>query len=72
VPINLTHVGRVELLGRLSGYTFVVTPDVLAEILRPDQKRQVDSALAVGVLRTEELSGIETVALFAGECPEFR
>jgi predicted nucleic acid-binding protein len=43
----------------------VVTPDVVAEIVLPDQKQQVDGAMAVGILRIEELSGPETIALFA-------
>jgi predicted nucleic acid-binding protein len=65
ILINLTHVGRLNLLGRLPGLTFVVTPDVLAEIVLPDQKHQVDVALAGGILRIEELSVPETIALFA-------
>jgi predicted nucleic acid-binding protein len=43
----------------------VVTPDVLAEIVQPDQKLQVDGALAAGILRIEELSDPEMLALFA-------
>ena len=43
----------------------MVTPDVLAEIVLPDQKQQVDGAVAVGILRIEELSSPETIALFA-------
>jgi hypothetical protein len=39
----------------------VVTPDVLAEIVLPDQKQQVDGAVAVGIFRIEELSGPETI-----------
>jgi len=49
----------------LPGFTFVVAPDVLAEILLPDQKQQVDRAVAVGLLRIEELSSPETITLFA-------
>ena len=43
----------------------MVTPDVLAEIARPDQKQQVDAALAAGILRIEELSDPDVLALFA-------
>lgn len=57
--------GRVDFLGRLPGLTFVVTPDVLAEIVQPDQKQQTDGAVAAGILRIEELSGPEALALFA-------
>jgi predicted nucleic acid-binding protein len=55
----------VGLLGRLPGFAFVVTPDVLSEIVQPDQKQQVDAALAAGMLRIEELSSSEMLALFA-------
>ena len=55
----------MALLGKLPGFAFVVAADVLAEIVRPDQKQQVDGAVAVGVLRIEELSSPETIALFA-------
>jgi len=59
------HVGRLDLLGRLPGYEFAVTPDVIAEIVRPDQKRQIEAALAAGTLRREELSDPAAVVLFA-------
>jgi len=63
--INLIHVGRLDLLGRLPGYEFAVTADVIAEIVRPDQKRQIEAALAAGTLRREELSDPAAVVLFA-------
>lgn len=43
----------------------MVTPDVLAEIVLPDQKQQVDGAVAGGILRIEELSSPDSIALFA-------
>ena len=52
------------MLGRLPGLTFVVTPDVLAEIVLPDQKQQIDNAVAAGMLRVEGLSGPEVLGLF--------
>jgi hypothetical protein len=56
---------RLDLLGRLPGFKFVVTPDVLAEIVLPDQKQQVGNAVAAGILRVEGLSGPGMLALFA-------
>lgn len=53
------------MLGRLPGFTFVVTPDVLAEIVLIGQKGQVDSAVAAATLRIEGLAGPEMLALFA-------
>jgi predicted nucleic acid-binding protein len=43
----------------------VVTPDVLAEIVLPDQKQQVENAVAAGILRVEGLSSPDALALFA-------
>jgi predicted nucleic acid-binding protein len=56
---------RLNLLRRLPGFEFVVTPDVLAEIVLPDQKQQLENALAAGVLRVEGLSISHALALFA-------
>ena len=53
------------MLGRLPGFNFVVTPDVVAEIVLPGQKEQVDNAVAAGALRVEGLAGPEMLALFA-------
>ena len=50
------HVVRLDLLGRLPVFKFVVTPDMIAEIVLPDQKQQVDNAVAGGILRVEGLS----------------
>jgi len=55
----------MALLGKLPGFAFVVAADVLAEIVRPDQKQQVDGAVAAGILRIEDLSGPDVLALFA-------
>ena len=38
---------------------------MLAEIVLSDQKQQVDGAVAVGILRIEELSSPDSIALFA-------
>lgn len=53
------------MLGRLPGFNFVVTPDVVVEIVLPGQKEQVDNAVAAGSLRVEGLAGPEMLALFA-------
>ena len=53
------------MLGRLPGFNFVVTPDVVAEIVLPSQKEQVDNAVAADALRVEGLAGPEMLALFA-------
>jgi predicted nucleic acid-binding protein len=55
----------VGLLGRLPGFEFVVTPDVLSEIVQPHQAQQIEAAITRGALRIEELTGSEMLALFA-------
>lgn len=64
VLINLIHVGRLELLRRLPGYTFVVTREVIAEIVQPGQRREVERAVASGILQTVELSDPAILVLF--------
>ncbi len=59
------HVGRLDLLAKLPGYEFAVTPDVVAEIVREDQKQQLEAAFAAGTLRREEVSDPEAMTLFA-------
>ena len=53
------------MLGNLPGFGFVVTPDVLSEITQPEQKQQIEGAVAGDALRIEELTGSEVLALFA-------
>ena len=53
------------MLGRLPGFEFVVTSEAVAGIVRPDTKEQVESALTAGVLRIEQPSDTEALALFA-------
>lgn len=57
VLINLAILDRVELLGWIDDYRFVVPLDVLKEIERPRQRRRVDDALAADHLETYELTG---------------
>jgi predicted nucleic acid-binding protein len=65
VLVGLTRIGRLGLLGRLPGYTFAVTPEVLGEIVDVDQKQRIEDALVSGILQRVELSGAAQVALFA-------
>jgi predicted nucleic acid-binding protein len=53
------------VLGRLPSYSFVVTKDVIAEIAQPEQRLQVEAALAAGFFRAEELTQPAELALFA-------
>jgi predicted nucleic acid-binding protein len=65
ILINLLHTGHLELLGRLPGFRFVVTDEVIAEILHSDQQRVVDEAVGAGHVQRESISSTEELALFA-------
>jgi len=56
---------RLDLLRRLPDFEFVVTPDVLNEIVLPDQKQHVENAVAAGILRVEGLSSPDSLTVFA-------
>ena len=51
VLINLIHVSRLDLCGRLPGFAFVVPDHVQAEITRPDQRDALDRAVDAGVFQ---------------------
>lgn len=51
VLINLAILDRIGLLGALELLRFVVPPDVLTEVKRPEQKKRVRAALQTGILR---------------------
>ncbi len=52
------------MLKRLPDYSFMVTHEVMAEIVQPGQRREVERAAANGTLRTVELSDPAILALF--------
>lgn len=65
VLINLCQVGRLSVLSRLPGYEFAVLREVVGEIVRPDETRQVEQAVAAGWVRIDELWAVREVALYA-------
>jgi len=65
VIINLMHVSRLEICGRLPGHAFVVPEHVYAEITNPSQRALLDAAVEGGVFRIEALVEISALELFA-------
>lgn len=53
VLINLIHAGRLDILGRLEGWTFAVPSQVEEEISRPEQAEALAQAVTRHVLRRE-------------------
>jgi predicted nucleic acid-binding protein len=65
ILINLIHVERLELLGALSAYRFVVPDHVAVEITIPGQQQQLQGALDRHDLAQESLTTPEELALYA-------
>jgi predicted nucleic acid-binding protein len=64
VLINLIHVARLDLLGSLVAYEFVVPPEVEAELVVPDQVAALDQAIDAGHLTRLSFSGTSELELF--------
>lgn len=65
IIINFLHVGRLALLAALPRYECVVPEDVVAEITNPAQRRQLDVAIADGLLRVETITDFEDLVEYA-------
>jgi predicted nucleic acid-binding protein len=65
VLINLIHVGRLELLGSITGYEFVVPPEVVAEVTVPEQAAMLAGAIAGGHVEVQSFSGTAELVVFA-------
>lgn len=65
VLINLIHVDRMDLLGKLAGYEFVVPPEVEAEINIPAQVENLTHAFSADYIRRQSLTSTEELAIYA-------
>lgn len=65
VLINLAYAQRMALLRELPGYEFVVPEDVVAEIVDPPQRQQLDAAISDGYLRVETITEPEDLVRYA-------
>src|SRR5271169_6473150 len=65
VLINLTHVSRLNLFGRIPGYEFVLPDHVLLEILQPEQRTAVEATIHAGHLRVEAIRELPVLIVFA-------
>ena len=65
ILINLIHIGRPNLLGQLTGFEFVVPPEVIEEITEPQQAAALASALENGFITHEALTEIPAINLYA-------
>ncbi len=73
ILINLLHIGRLSILGRLTQFEFVVPDEVVAEILNDDQAQALQAAIdaqhvtRVSFQDTEELTAFAALASFLGK-----
>jgi predicted nucleic acid-binding protein len=66
VVINLIHAGRLDLLGKIEGYEFVVPEQVIAlEVTYPEQAQALSAALEAGWVRRVESTDTVEMALYA-------
>jgi predicted nucleic acid-binding protein len=69
ILINLCHVTRLDLLGSLGQFRFVIPDDVVSEVRMPDQAEQVAQAFASGLLERIAVDAPADLAVF-GELRE--
>ena len=50
ILINLIHIGRLDLLGKLPPYSFVVPEEVIKEVREPQQAQALQTAISSGLL----------------------
>jgi predicted nucleic acid-binding protein len=64
ILINLLHVQMLWLLGRLTGYRFVIPEEVQLEIKEETQAAGLSHALAQNVLSLERMEGIAQLSIY--------
>ena len=65
VLINIIHANRLDFLGKLPEYEFVVLEEVVEEISVQEQKTALEQAFERQQLKREILSGIPALTLYA-------
>lgn len=64
VLINLLHVHRLDLLGRIPAHEFVVPDHVREELTAPGSRERLDDALRSGILKLELLQDLDAMSVF--------
>jgi predicted nucleic acid-binding protein len=65
ILINFIHLQRLDLLGHLPEYEFVMPEEVRGEITDPNQDAAVRDATDAGILRLVVIEDVQTLTLFA-------
>lgn len=64
ILINFAIVNRLDVLGKIAGYHFHVTREVLGEIEDPEQRERVEQAVRDGAVQLTALSSPDELAIF--------
>ena len=64
VLINFMHAGRLDLLGALTAFKFVIPDYVIAEMTLPAQRRALEIALTRGALRKQSITDPKELASY--------
>lgn len=65
VLINIIHVSRLDLLGSLDGFRFVVPEQVAAEVTREEEIRDLHEGFECGFLHRESSTDPQELAIYA-------
>lgn len=65
VIINLIHIDRMDLLGALPPFSFVVPEEVVKEITESTQAEMIRDAICSGLLQEVRLSSIPELGIYA-------
>jgi predicted nucleic acid-binding protein len=65
ILINLTHIGRLDLLGKLPPYSFVAPGEVVQEVKEPAQMEAIQTAIASGLLQVVQLTDPSELRVYA-------
>lgn len=64
VLINLMHVDRLDLLGRIPAHEFVVPDHVREELTVPGSRERLDDAIRSGTLKLALLEDLDAISVF--------
>lgn len=71
VVINLAHVSRLDLLGKIHDMVFHVPGEVVNEVSEPGQARKVEAAIESGALLALKIVAVEELGLLADYIEKF-
>jgi predicted nucleic acid-binding protein len=65
ILINLIHIGRLDLLGKLPSYSFVIPEEVVKEVREPQQAQALHTAMSSELLSEVQLADPAELKVYA-------